>query len=260
MNSEERSVSTASGNCRHEALIKALDTIAGVDGVPHCLLPLLAEQIFCVPIQSASASAVKGAQGSENPDLKIYTDAGLRSGKIDVLGCREMTVSDLLRLVEAEGWRGLVIDPGLPRRLVIRGNDLAALRSESGKTKKRNTGSESFECATGSEMVIATPEPVPSAGLLQALKKALRGGGAFRRAWLFETILPGSSTGELCIGVEPLRDTDADLLEERTGVVIQAHAAELAGRNSVAFLMLQGREFVDVVQSVGILIDDGVGK
>ncbi|HNW33558.1 MAG TPA: hypothetical protein PKM25_01400 [Candidatus Ozemobacteraceae bacterium] len=261
MNSEERSVSTASGEHRHEALVRALDAIAGIDGVPHCLLPLLGGQTFCVPVQSSPPSAGKGAMpGCENPDLKVYTDAGLRTGKIDVGGCRDMSMPGLLQRVETEGWRGLVIDSGLPRRLFIRGNDLVALRSELEKMKKMNAGSETVDCASGSEMVIATPDPAPSAALLQTLKKALRTGGTFRRAWLFETILPGSTAGELCIGVEPLRETDGDLLEERVGTVIQAHAAELAGRKSVAFLMLQGSDFVDVVQSVGILLDDGVGK
>lgn len=245
---------------RHDALVKALVAISGVNGVPYCLLPMLAGQTLCVPTDFAT-SPVDG----EKRELAVYTDAGLETGKTRDGQYRDMTMSEVLVMIEREGRDGLVIDPGLPHRLSVRGKDLMALRSQVAKSglsgmRRPGPGSESIECETGSELVIAAPDPVPSDVFIQMLKAALRTGGRFNRAWLFETILPGNSAGELCVGVEPAPDSNFGALERCIGDVAQKYADQLAGRSSLAFLPLQESELIDVVKSVGLPLHEGEDK
>lgn len=233
---------------RHDDLVKALDAISGVTSVPHCLLPMLATQTLCV---SASSD------GSETRTLGIYTAPGLSALNEAAAEYADMTMPEILDRMDREGKDGLVVDPGLPRQLTIRGDDLAALRTQIGKTGRPGSSSESVECRSGSELALASPDPLPPAAFLDGLKAALRSGGRFRRAWLFEAIFPGQKNGELCIGVEPLPETDLGILERCLGDAAQKHADQVADRGSLAFLPLQDAELIDIVKSIGLLLDDG---
>lgn len=237
---------------RHDALVKALDAISGVTAVPHCLLPMLAAQTLCVSADSGSSS-----RGSEPVALEVYTDEGLNASNRPAARYTDMTMGEILARLDREDRKSLIIDPGLSRQLRIQGGDLAALRGHVEKSVRSGSGSESVECESGSELALASPEPVPPAAVLDALKAALRAGGRFRRAWLFETVFPGQGNGELCIGIEPLPESDLGALERCLGEAVQHHAGQLAGRGSLAFLPLQDAELIDIVNSVGLLLLDG---
>ncbi|MBP7634489.1 hypothetical protein KBA41_09955 [Candidatus Ozemobacteraceae bacterium] len=237
---------------RHDDLVKALEAISGVTAVPHCLLPMLAVQTLCVSTISGSSSC-----GSETAPLGIYTDHGLNSLSKPAAEYADMTMAEILTRMDRDGAKSMIIDPGLPRQLPIQGDDLAALRTQVGKTGRPGTGSESVECETGSELALAAPDPLPPAAFLEALKSALCSGGKFRRAWLFEVLFPGQKTGELCIGVEPLPETDLATLERCLGDAAQKHAGQVTDRGSLAFLPLQDAELIDIVKSLGLLLDEG---
>ncbi|HOT26610.1 MAG TPA: hypothetical protein PLU72_00380 [Candidatus Ozemobacteraceae bacterium] len=233
---------------RHDDLVKALDAISGVTAVPHCLLPMLAAQTLFVPA---------GCSDPEGGALWIYTAPGLNSLKEPAGEYADMTMAEILARMDREGKGSLVVDPGLPHQLPIRGEDLEVLRTQVETSGRRGGGSESVECATGSELALAAPEPLPPASFLDALKTALRSGGRFKRAWLFEALFPGQKNGELCIGVEPLPETDLAALERCLGDAAQKHAGQVADRGSLAFLPLQDAELIDIVASIGLLLDEG---
>ncbi len=240
---------------RHDDLVKALDAISGVTAVPHCLLPMLAAQTLCVRVGS---DGLPGAP--EMGSLGIYTDHGLNALNKPAAEYADMTMAEIITRMERSGAKSMVIDPGLPRELPIRGDDLAALRTQLEKTKRQGAGSESVECESGSELALAAPDPLPPPAFLGVLKTALRSGGRFRRAWLFEALFPGQEKGELCIGVEPLPETDLGALERCLGDAAQKHAGQVADRGSFAFLPLQDPELIDIVKSIGLLLDEGDGR
>ncbi len=237
---------------RHDDLVKALDAISGVTAVPHCLLPMLAAQTLCVAAVSTASS-----RGSDARAFEIYTAPGLRALNKPAAEYADRTMAEILTRMDRVGAECMVVDPGLPRQLLIRGNDLAALRGQVEKTGRLVSGSESVECETGSELTLAAPEPLPPASFLDVLRMALRSGGRFRRAWLFEALFPGQGKGELCIGVEPLPETDLEALERGLGDAAQKHAGQVADRGSLAFLPLQDAELIDIVKSIGLLLDEG---
>lgn len=239
---------------RHDALVKALEAISGVNAVPHCLLPMLAGQTLCVPVGSEKRS------GDEARELFVYTDACTDPLKKQAGGYQDMTMPQILALMDRDGLDGFVIDPGLPRRLSVRGTALAALRSRVGDPRGLGASSEEIDFESGSELAITAPDPAPSDGFLRLLKAVLHSGGPFKRAWLFETILPENSVGELCVGVEPVPESDLAAIERSLGDVAQKHADLLAGRSSLAFLPLQDSELIDLVQSVGVFLADGAGR
>lgn len=237
---------------RHDDLVKALEAITGVTAVPHCLLPMLAAQTLCVSAVSDGLS-----RGSERGALEIFTRPGLAALNKPASECADLTMAEILTRMDRAGAEGMIIDPGLPRQLPIRGDDLAALRTQVEKTGRSGCGSESVDCETGSELALATPEPLPPAAFLAALKTALRSGGRFRRAWLFEALFPGQEKGELCIGVEPLPETDLATLERCLGDAAQKHAGQVADRGSLAFLPLQDAELIEIVKNIGLPLDEG---
>ncbi|HOY68442.1 MAG TPA: hypothetical protein PLP29_16300 [Candidatus Ozemobacteraceae bacterium] len=225
-------------------LARALDAIAGVDAVPHCLLPMLARQTLFV-------ASPAGKRESEL--LLVFTAPGRPD-----LPWREVSVREVVACVGREGLSGFVIDPESPRRLPVRGSDLAALKLELEKAAASGNGAEMVECGSGAELVFATPEPVPSAAFVAALAASLRQGGSYRKAWLFDLVLPGGSEGELCLGIVPDGATDAAALEAQANAAFQSASADLPGRRSLAFLVLDEADLAEVVAGVGIPVEDGV--
>ncbi|HEY9071145.1 MAG TPA: hypothetical protein VIV61_12885 [Candidatus Ozemobacteraceae bacterium] len=237
---------TTSSN--RDDLARALDAIAGVEAVPHCLLPLLGRQMLFVAAPD---------EGRAPELLPVYTGPGREDARRTGIEWQEVSVRELIDRVVREGRNGFIIDPDSDRRLPVRGNDLAALKHQLEKAVASGSGIEMVECDRGDEMIIATPDPVPPLTFIATLSTSLRQGGTYRAAWLFDMILPGGKEGELCLGIEPDGTTDAVLLESRANTAFQSDSARPLGRPSLAFLLLDDPELAELVRGIGIRVDDG---